>query len=346
MELGEKVKKLREQRGLSKKEFSKKIGISQVYLKKIEDNISIPSAKKLYDISRILEKPMEYFLEFTEEDEITKVYDDLLAGTMVEDKFREELTRIKDIRVKEAIIELVNERDSSKYGIVRNTLLKDVKLINIDGSIDRTWEIEMEVLGEELRFYPQRRIKTFYKKGVSYSEFKIEGEELISCDVDCNIDIKIHKQQAQFLFYTIDFMPPLRKGQKARFRWKESHKNAHLMTREQILEDLLECKFKKGDIKEDSGNWIFFPTNLFKKRVIFPENYEIKRSYFDVDIHRIRHDGEYRRIEKNGFFTSKKENNRRILELNIEKPVTSALYLVVWEPPSEEEYLRLLKESK
>lgn len=62
MSLGEKIKKLRNEKGLSQEKFGKKTGIHPNHVGKYEANKTVPSADKLRKIAEVLEVSADYLL--------------------------------------------------------------------------------------------------------------------------------------------------------------------------------------------------------------------------------------------------------------------------------------------
>ena len=61
LKIGERIKKLRKEKGLTIKELAKKTGISEGFISKAERCINSPSLTTLQKIANILEVPINYF---------------------------------------------------------------------------------------------------------------------------------------------------------------------------------------------------------------------------------------------------------------------------------------------
>lgn len=70
MDLGNKIKNIRKQKGLTQAAFALSIGITQTYLSQIESNLKEPNLSTLKSISEGLGVPLPilFFLSMTEED--------------------------------------------------------------------------------------------------------------------------------------------------------------------------------------------------------------------------------------------------------------------------------------
>ncbi|HLP39010.1 helix-turn-helix transcriptional regulator [Lacibacter sp.] len=70
MDLGNVIKNIRKQKGLTQKEFASSCGITQTYLSQIESNSKEPNLSTLRIISENLKMPLPilFFLSMTEDD--------------------------------------------------------------------------------------------------------------------------------------------------------------------------------------------------------------------------------------------------------------------------------------
>lgn len=70
MDLGNQIKNIRKQKGLTQAEFALSIGITQTYLSQIESNLKEPNLSTLKLISEGLNVPLPilFFLSMTEDD--------------------------------------------------------------------------------------------------------------------------------------------------------------------------------------------------------------------------------------------------------------------------------------
>lgn len=124
MSFGERLKKIREKRGLSTRELAKIIGnISASYISDIENNRHEPSLKKLRMIARGLNVDMSYLLDLyqksKDEEQIQNDPDKREIYSMIA---REELTNedIKDIKnFIDYIITKKSSRKPTNYAIAK-----------------------------------------------------------------------------------------------------------------------------------------------------------------------------------------------------------------------------------
>lgn len=70
MDLGNQIKNIRKQKGLTQAEFALSVGITQTYLSQIECNLKEPNLSTLKSISEGLNVPLPilFFLSMTEDD--------------------------------------------------------------------------------------------------------------------------------------------------------------------------------------------------------------------------------------------------------------------------------------
>jgi transcriptional regulator with XRE-family HTH domain len=70
MDLGNQIKFIRKQKGLTQSEFALSVGITQTYLSQIESNLKEPNLSTLKSISEGLNVPLPilFFLSMTEDD--------------------------------------------------------------------------------------------------------------------------------------------------------------------------------------------------------------------------------------------------------------------------------------
>ncbi|MBV4428437.1 helix-turn-helix domain-containing protein [Clostridium tyrobutyricum] len=75
MNIGEKVKELRNKRGLTLKDMSEKTGLSTGFLSQFERGITTIAVEHLYNISRVLNVKINYFFDDEEKELVIRSYE-------------------------------------------------------------------------------------------------------------------------------------------------------------------------------------------------------------------------------------------------------------------------------
>ena len=108
-EIGEKLRKLRNEKGLTQKELSNKIAIDYSYIGKIERGEQLPSIKMLIRLSQILSVPIGYFFQVGP-----------LMGLL--EHLPEELIDIAGDRKKRIFLKLLKETDEEDIPLITEIL--------------------------------------------------------------------------------------------------------------------------------------------------------------------------------------------------------------------------------
>lgn len=341
MSYGERIKRERERRGLTQEELAKIASISQSYLGDIERGKKSPSIDVFKKISQALSRPIDFFITESGdwESQINRLYLNMIDRSGVEAEHKKVLLSIIDPYIRESIVAVYKRLNIAGFSVLKRRFYKDEREIFIDGRIERELEVELEILGEEAQFYAHRYIQSYDYRGTGYNEFDVK---LVSSELPTGeAQLQIGRKDTNLVYYRVMFFPPLRKDAIAKFKLHESYKNAHIMTRDRLLELMGEGKLMEERPVERSGSLILYPTEKLVKRIIFPKGYEIKVAYFDVAVNRVRQIDERSRLIAADSFKVVKVNGKWVCELVVDNALMGCNYFIFWEPPSAEECQKL-----
>jgi transcriptional regulator with XRE-family HTH domain len=342
MSYGERIKKEREKQRLTQDELADLAHISLSYIGDIERGKKTPSIEVFQKISRALGRPVDFFLSDPSswENQVDKQYFNMIETSGVESRHRKELFSVTDINIKEAFLAVFKRLNMSGFSVLTRRLFRDSREIFIDGHIEREIEVEIEITGEEAQFYAHRYIQSYDHRGTGYYDFKVE---VISSEVPTGeTRLQIGKIDPNFIYYRIRFIPPLRKKDVASFKIQESYDNAHVMTHTRLLKLMDEGKLLEDRPLERSGSLIMYPTTKLAKRIVFPKGYKLKNAFFEVAVNRVKQPEEKNRLLAANAFKYETVNDKQVCELVVDNALQGCNYLIFWEPPSEEEYQKLL----
>lgn len=346
MALGDRIKRERESQDISIKKMAFRARISEVYLREVEKNEKKPSFEIVEAIAKALKRPLDYFSSKGEEFEelIEREYERILKTTRLEHEHSKELERIKNIRVKEAILSLHEIDKGSTYSDLKITYYKRDKEIFLDGSTHLENEIEVEGMEDEVNIYPVSGISNFDKRDTGFVNLEID---LVSVFRERGeITLRKLKSDKSVYYNQVIFTPALKKGERARFRIILSNQKTHMMTRDEILKLIKDDKYIHSEPIEISELIITYPTDKFIKKLMFPKDYDVKRIFFSVSTKGVEQIKEKRRLKSlDSFNVEKDEEGRWICTLSVDNPIMGMNYCIYWEPPSEEEYKKLLNKK-
>ena len=137
-------------------------------------------------------------------------------------------------------------------------------------------------------------------------------------------------------FWKILFDPPLKKGEKVKYAFKEVFPNYRPYTYEEVLKRIKQGTYEYKEPICEACEWtIVFPTLELKSEFEFPENYEIRKYYPYVVIgaSRLKAENEIRRIKEGNMFTAEKIFDKWVLNLKVAKPLQDHTYYTYYEPP-------------
>ena len=95
MNIGEKIKALRKQKGITQTELGKKCEISQVQIARYENGVNRPSQKVLKKIASGMEVPVNFFDDiYSINDNVLDAEYDRLKKVLVKDEYKYALSKI------------------------------------------------------------------------------------------------------------------------------------------------------------------------------------------------------------------------------------------------------------
>ena len=339
---GELIKKEREKQKLTQDELAGLADISLSYIGDIERGKRTPSIEIFQKISRALGRPIDFLLTDSSswESQVDKEYFNMIETSGVEPRHRKELFGIVDINKKEAVLAVYKRLNISGFSVLRRIYFREDREVFIDGHIERELEVELEITGEEAQFYAHRYVQSYDHRGTGYNDFKVE---MVSSEVPTGeAQLQIGKIDTNFVYFRIRFTPPLRKKDVASFKLRESYNDAHIMTRTRLLSLMNEGKLLDDRPLENSGSLIMYPTTKLMKRVVFPKGYKLKDAFFEVAVNRVRQPEEKNRLLAANAFKFQTIDDKQVCELDVDNALQGCNYFIFWEPPSEEEYQKLL----
>ncbi len=139
-EIGERLRKLRKDKGLTQKELSKRITVDYSYIGKIERGEQLPSIKMLIRLSEILSTPISYFF-----------YEGPLMGLL--EHLPEELIDIAGDRKKRIFLKLLKEMDEGDIALI----IEILRLLKEHKSVYRHKERRLKV-AEHRRPYKKKHL--------------------------------------------------------------------------------------------------------------------------------------------------------------------------------------------
>ncbi len=137
-------------------------------------------------------------------------------------------------------------------------------------------------------------------------------------------------------FWKVLFSPPLKKGEKVKYAFKEVFPNYRPYTYEEALERIRQGTYEYKEPICEACEWtISYPTYELKSEFEFPENYEIGKYYPYVvcGAARLKAENEMRRIKEGNMFSAEKIFDKWVLKLEVPKPIQDHTYYTYYEPP-------------
>jgi len=196
-------------------------------------------------------------------------------------------------------------------------------------------EVLMESLIDGLEATHHFTDKEETSPGVSVKplEFDFKCKEMPSgTKVEPNILINT---DFRFL-WNVAFNPPLRKGEKVKYAYKEVLSNYRPYTYEELLGRIEQGTYEYKEPICEACEWtITHPTYELKSEFEFPEDYEIENYYPYVvsGAARLKADSEIRRITEGNMFASEKMFDKWTLRLEVPKPIQGYTYYTYYVPP-------------
>lgn len=136
-------------------------------------------------------------------------------------------------------------------------------------------------------------------------------------------------------FWKVIFDPPLKKGEKVKYAFKEVRPNHRPYTYEELIERIKQGTYEYEEPKCEACEWtMLYPTYELRHEFDFPERYEIENYYPDVVIGaaRIRAESEVKRIKEGNMFSAEKIFDKWVLKLTVSKPLQNHTYYTYYMP--------------
>jgi hypothetical protein len=155
--------------------------------------------------------------------------------------------------------------------------------------------------------------------------------------VDTRVEHQIIRNTDERFLWKVIFNPPLRKGDKVKYAFKETHANYKPWSYEELIERIAGGTYQSTEPICEACEWyISYPTAELTHDFEFPEGYEIKNYYTDVRLGedvRMKAEDELKRIKEGKFFVAEKLFDKWNLSLKIPKPLQGHLYYTYYQPP-------------
>jgi transcriptional regulator with XRE-family HTH domain len=346
MKYGDRIKEERERQGFTQDELAKAAGISSSYMGDIERGRKTPTIEVFRRIARALSRQVDHF--FTDssswESQINADYVNMIERSGLDPRHRKALLGVIDMGLKESILEVYKKLRIAGLSDLKRKFYRDERRILIDGRIEREMEAELEIIGEEAQNYAHRYIQSYDYRGTGYKEFEVA---LVSSEIPgSEAKLKIGRTDENFVYYQVTFFPPLRKGQTAKLMLREKYRDAHIMTRDRLLDLMKEGRLMEERPVERTGSLMMYPTERLVKKIIFPEGYVLGSAFFDVAVNRVKQTEEKNRLMAADAFKWTTVENKQVCELVVDNALMGCNYLIFWEPPSEADYQKLIKGPK
>jgi len=139
-------------------------------------------------------------------------------------------------------------------------------------------------------------------------------------------------------FWKILFNPPLKRGEKVKYAFKEVRPNSRPYTYEELVERINQDTYEYKEPICEACEWtIAYPTYELRSEFEFPENYEIENYYPYVVIGeaKLKAENEIKRIKEGNMFTAEKIFDKWILKLKVPKPLQNHTYYTYYAPPKK-----------
>ncbi len=136
--------------------------------------------------------------------------------------------------------------------------------------------------------------------------------------------------------WKITFNPPLKKGEKVKYAFKQIRPNIRPFTYEEVMERINRGTYEYKEPICEACEWnIAYPTAEFMFEVEFPENYEINNYYFDVKMGQanLKAENEVKRIKEGNMFSAEKIIDKWSMSLKVSKPLQDHTYYIYYVPP-------------
>ncbi len=139
-------------------------------------------------------------------------------------------------------------------------------------------------------------------------------------------------------FWKIMFNPPLKKGERVKYAFKEVRKNYRPYTFEELMKRIKSGTYEYKEPICEACEWtINYPTYELQHEFEFPEKYEIENyyPYIVIGSARLEAENEIKRIKEGNMFTANKIFDKWFLKLRVLKPLLNYTYYTYYVPPKK-----------
>lgn len=136
-------------------------------------------------------------------------------------------------------------------------------------------------------------------------------------------------------FWKVSFTPPLKRGDRVKYAFKEVRANCRPYTYEELRTRLRNGTYEYEEPKCEGCEWtIAYPTYELRHEFELPENYELENSWPEVVIGeaRVKSESEIARIKQGGLFSAEKMFDKWVLKLHVPKPLLNHTYYTFYAP--------------
>jgi hypothetical protein len=218
-------------------------------------------------------------------------------------------------------------------GLLRHYIHSKLDMPSSDSTIERT-EILMESLVDALEATSHSIELEETTPGLSVKpkefDFKcMEKPSHVKVEVERVIDTTYK------FFWKILFSPPLQKGERVRYAFKEVLPNYRPYTYEELIQRIEAGTYEYNEPKCEACEWtIAYPTYELRHEFEFPAKYEIEKSFPNVVIGqaKIKAEAEAKRIREGNMFLAEKMFDKWVLKLVIPKPLLNHTYYTYYVP--------------
>lgn len=137
--------------------------------------------------------------------------------------------------------------------------------------------------------------------------------------------------------WKVTFNPPLKKGQKVKYAFKEVRPNTRPFSYEEAMARIEQGTYEYDQPICEACEWnIAYPTAEFVFEIEFPENYEVEKYWIDVRMGEVdlKAENEVKRIKEGNMFLAEKIIDKWSMKLTVPKPLQDHTYYIYYVPPT------------
>ena len=132
----------------------------------------------------------------------------------------------------------------------------------------------------------------------------------------------------------IRFKPALKRGEKAEAVVTESYGKAYIAHKHELLRRISAGELRDSAPWERASVFCVYPARRLLSKLSFPPDYEPEEFDIEVTLSRAPLADEIERV--NRWFTVERDSNSQwTCRLDVERPLTGAVYSIRWIPPEE-----------